>query len=71
MTGMTLIIDLVRVIHEVPLFNKPLDALIHHHARDAVLEDCLFDRLLTESVLVSGLVSHADIKRNRLVTSGL
>ena len=35
MTSMTLIIDLVRVIHKEPFFDKMLDALIHHGARDA------------------------------------
>ena len=30
MTGMTLIIDLVRVIYEEPFIDKMLDALIHH-----------------------------------------
>ena len=59
MTGMALIIDLIRVIHEVPFFDKTLDALIHHRARDAVLEDCLFDRLLSKAILISRLEGHA------------
>ena len=32
MTGMTLIIYLIGIIHEKPLFDQVLDALIHHGA---------------------------------------
>ena len=71
MTSMTLIIYEVRVIHEVPFFDKPLDALIHHRARDAVLEDCLFDWLLSKAILISGLEGRTNVEGNRLVTSRL
>ena len=71
MASMTLIIDLVRVIHEVPFFDKPLDALIHHRARDAVLEDCLFDWLLSKTILISWFESRTNVEGNRLVASRL
>ena len=34
-TGVTLIIYLIRVIYEMPELHEMLDALVHHGARDA------------------------------------
>ena len=71
MTGMTLIVDRVRIIYEKPFFDQMLDALVHHGARDTGREEGLFDWLLTKAILISRFVGHSNIIGDREMTSFL
>ena len=71
MASMTLIIDLVCVIHEEPFFDQMLDALVHHRARDTELKKSLFDWLLSKAILISRLVGRPNITCDCEMTSFL
>ena len=71
MSGMTLIVHGIRIIDQGSLFDHDCDRLVDHRARDSVFEKSFFDRLLSESILETGLVGLTDVKRVCLIRSSL
>ena len=71
MSSMTLIVDLISIIDQNALFDHGRDGFVNHPSRDSILEESLFDRLLSESILISESIGGSDVTGDCLIRAFL
>jgi len=67
MSGMTLIVDLVGIIDQNALFDHGRDRFVNHRTGDSFFEKRFFDRLFTESILISDSIGGSDVTGDCLI----
>ena len=64
---MTLIVDRIGIIDQSAFLDHGRDGLVDHRTRDSILEKRFFDRLLSESILISEPIGGSDITGDCLI----
>ena len=67
MSGMALIVDRIGIIDQNALIDHGRDSFVNHPSRDSILEKSLFDRLLSESILISEPIGGSDVTGDCLI----
>ena len=67
MSGMALIVDRIGIIDQSAFLDHGRDGLVDHRTRDSILEKSLFDRLLSESILISESIGGSDVTGDCLI----
>ena len=67
MSSMTLIVDRIGIIDQRTLLDHGRDRFVDHRTRDSILEKRFFDRLLSESILISEPIGGSDVTGDCLI----
>ena len=71
MSSVTLIVHGIGIVDQNPLIDHGRDRFVDHRTRDSIFQESLFDRLLTESILIPVSVLGSDITGDCLIGPGL